>query len=194
MQHQATEWTTARVLENTHHPGTPVIVQGKCTTAPAGSLAPSALALGIADEEPWQPPRCVIVTSEDLFIVDRSRLWIDALHIQVVDGTLIPIPIWPKSWGVAYATNTVVQGDGASNSVGAEALRGGGGLYAEGACACASVHVTRSGEVGLGGHGICACDVEQCMASLPCHRTGPPDARRVGLASAVPVRPTYPGP
>ena len=99
---------------------------------PTGDLAPSALALGIADEEPWRSPRCVIVTSEDLFLVDRSRLWIDALHIQVVDGTLNPVPIWPQSWGVAYVTNTVVQGDRASNALGAEAFRGGGGLYAEG--------------------------------------------------------------
>ena len=142
-QHRAAEWTTARVLAKQAPPQkyVPLNAQGKCTTPPTGSLAPSALALGIVEEEPWQAPRCVIVTSDDLFIVDRSRLWIDALHIQVVDGTRIPIPIKLQSWGVAYVTNTVVQGDRASNAVGVEAFRSGGGLYAEGARACASVHV-----------------------------------------------------
>ena len=37
-----------------------------------------------------------------------------------------------RSWGVAYVTNTVVQGDRASNTVGVDAFRNGGGLYAEG--------------------------------------------------------------
>ena len=102
-------------------------------TPPTGPLTPSELALGIADEEPWRAPRCVIVTSEDLFLVDRSRLWIDALHVQVTDGRLNPVPVWPQSWGVAYVTNTVVQGDRASNALGSATSEGGGGIYAEGA-------------------------------------------------------------
>ena len=105
-------------------------------TPPTGPLAPSEFALGTTAEEPWRAPRCVIVISEDLFLVDRSRLWIDALHIQIVNGRLIPAAVLLKSWGVAYVTNTVVQGNRASNAVGLEAFRGGGGLYAEGAHAC----------------------------------------------------------
>ena len=116
-------------------------VQGKCTAPPTGDLQHSALDLGVADEEPWRAPRCVIVTSEDLFVIDRSRLWIDALHIQVVDGRLLPLPINPRSWGVAYVTNTAAQGEPSSNAIGVEAFRGGGGLYAEGARACVSEHL-----------------------------------------------------
>ena len=110
-------------------------------TTPTGPLAPSELVLGIADQDPWRAPRCVILTSDDLFLVDRSRLWIDALHIQVVNGRQVPAPILLKSWGVVYVTNTVVQGNRASNAVGLEAIRGGGGLYAEGAHACVSGRV-----------------------------------------------------
>ena len=107
--------------------------QGKCTTPPTGDLEHSALDVGVDDEEPWRAPRCIIVISEDLFVIDRSRLWIDALHIQVVDGRQVPVPIQLTSWGVAYVTNAVVQGDRSSSAVGVSAVRGGGGLYAEGA-------------------------------------------------------------
>eukprot|EP00892_Ulva_mutabilis_P005772 jgi/Ulvmu1/3567/UM167_0001.1 len=113
--------------------GTPTrSIRGKCTAPPAGLLSPASLDLDIEDEEPWARPRCVIITSEDLFIIDRSRLWLDSLHIQIIDGTENPVPVWPRSWGQAYVTNTVVQGDRSSNALGIEAFRGVGGLYAEG--------------------------------------------------------------
>eukprot|EP00892_Ulva_mutabilis_P005913 jgi/Ulvmu1/3694/UM017_0111.1 len=113
--------------------GTPTrSIRGRCTKPPAGSLASAALALDIANEEPWASPRCVIITEEDLFLIDRSRLWLDSLHIQFIDGENSPVAIWSQSWGHAYVTNTVVQGDRASQGGAVQAYRNGGGVYAEG--------------------------------------------------------------
>lgn len=112
----------------------PVKVQGKCTTPPTGPLTPSELPLGISDQEPWQAPRCVIVISDPLYMIDRSRLWIDALHIQVTNGSDTTYGIIRlRELGVAYVTNTVVQGDRASKKTGVVAYKNWGGLYAEGA-------------------------------------------------------------
>eukprot|EP00892_Ulva_mutabilis_P005912 jgi/Ulvmu1/3693/UM017_0110.1 len=118
--------------------GTPTrSIRGKCTTPPTGPFAAAALELEIEDEEPWSSPRCVIITADKLFIVDRSRLWLDSLHIQLMNprssrSRVIPAGIWMLRWGNAYITNTVVQGKRASDSIGIEAFSSGGGVYAQG--------------------------------------------------------------
>ena len=84
-------------------------------------------------------------------MVDHSRLWIDALRIQFVDAGNVPYALTIRSWGVAYVTNTVVQGDGVSDEAGVQAYRGGGGVVCR-RCVCVF---------------IWACDVQRRMTALP---------------------------
>eukprot|EP00892_Ulva_mutabilis_P007594 jgi/Ulvmu1/5206/UM216_0001.1 len=109
-------------------------IRGKCTAAPAGSLSSAISDLGIDNEEPWRSPQCVLLTSDDRFILEASRLWLDSLYIQIVAEKVIGsvVIFSTRSWGRVYVTNTVVQGDRASNGMAVQAWRSAGGVYAEG--------------------------------------------------------------
>lgn len=82
--------------------------------APGPTFAPEALGLGPRADEPWRAPRCVVVTAVDLLIVERSRLWVDSLHIQIVNRGRFsnPVPMWTVYIGQTFVSNTVVQGNG----------------------------------------------------------------------------------
>eukprot|EP00892_Ulva_mutabilis_P009881 jgi/Ulvmu1/7265/UM035_0053.1 len=60
-------------------------MQGNCSDPPPLSLSVDGLGLLIAEEEPWQAPRCLLVSGERLFSMDRPGLWLDSLHIQLMD-------------------------------------------------------------------------------------------------------------
>jgi len=91
-----------------------ICLQGICGHAPGPPFAAAALGLGPDADEAWQAPRCVVVTDDDLFIVDRSRLWVDSLHIQIVnrDPFSNPVPLWTAYIGQTFVSNVVVQGNG----------------------------------------------------------------------------------
>jgi len=98
---------------------------------------PPALGLGHRANEPWQGPRCVLVIDEDLFIVERSRLWIDSLHIQMVNTQAkapSPVALWTAYAGQMYVSNTVVQGSGIEGGEGTCVLadKAVGGIFARG--------------------------------------------------------------
>ena len=92
--------------------------------------------LGINNAEPWRSPRCFVLGFGALFSIDRSQLWIDALHIQVIDDHWTEsAAITVEYLGHAYMTNTVVQGNPSSESrfrAAISASAGTGGIYAEG--------------------------------------------------------------
>lgn len=98
-------------------------------------LDPASLGLdaSIDDPEPWAAPRCVVIVDDDLFVVDRSRLWVDSLHIQIIKSASNAIVLYPQAHGQLFVTNTVLQSDRESNGLVVEAYRCQGGMYAEGA-------------------------------------------------------------
>ena len=113
-----------------------LLLQGNCTAAPTGSIAATLRALNIDYQEPWIAPRCVLVIADPLFLIDRSRLWLDSVHIQMISGSLVlsrnRVVLLSRDWGHAYVTNTVVQSDRSSTAIGVEAYRNPGGVYCEG--------------------------------------------------------------
>lgn len=112
------------------------MLQGKCDSPPGGTLATTleAIAARIGDAEPWAAPRCVVLTSEDLIVVMRSRLWLDALHIQITESTDSGVlaAVSPQYFGRLYLANSVVQGDRESAAAPALVRKNVGGLYAQG--------------------------------------------------------------
>lgn len=58
-------------------------VQGECFWPPEDDIATIITSAPIPDPEPWHAPRCVVVTSEDVFKVNTARLWLDSLYLQV---------------------------------------------------------------------------------------------------------------
>lgn len=132
-------------------------MQGRCSEPPGSALTPEALGLGPDANEPWVPPRCVLVTKTDLFIVDQSRLWLDSLHIQIVNGdrtaTLStgPVALWAAYAGQMYVTNTVVQGNGhnESESTCLQVDRSVRGVFVRGAIVTPCIWLTLSSSVRL---------------------------------------------
>ena len=107
-------------------------MQGKCVAPPDAEIASAIADLELNAPEPWHAPRCILLASEQVFFVDRSRLWIDSLHIQFIEADTTPRGIDIKNYGHAYVTNTVVQGDRKSKASAVFVLAGIGGIYAEG--------------------------------------------------------------
>lgn len=86
----------------------------------------------ITAPEPWRAPRCILIANQQVFFVDRSRLWIDSLHIKFVDAGWNPRGVDTVAYGHAYMTNTVVEADQLSQGRAIYAQTGDGGVYAEG--------------------------------------------------------------
>ena len=107
-------------------------MQGKCTSPPSAEIASVISDLDSNAPEPWRSPRCILLASEQVFYVDRSRLWIDSLHIQFIEAGWNPRGIQTEWYGHAYMTNTVVQGDRLSEARAVHVEAGVGGLFAEG--------------------------------------------------------------
>lgn len=108
-------------------------MQGKCSTLPPpATLGAELKSLAIEDPEPWEAPRCVLLTDDTLFIVSRPGLWLDALHIQVVASKLESpklLSVW--YWGSLFLTNSVVQGDSQADPIGLQVISSLKGAYVE---------------------------------------------------------------
>lgn len=63
-------------------------MQGVCQDPPEGILSTEGLQEehSIGDPEPWQAPRCVLLTNQTFLRIDRPGLWLDSLHVQIIAG------------------------------------------------------------------------------------------------------------
>lgn len=119
-----------------------MVPQGLCKQAPGSGFTATDLGLGPDADEPWRAPLCVVVVDEDLFITDRSRLWLDSLFIQMVnspkkDHKTDSVALRSAYNGQMYVTNVVVQSNGRrddeSEGTCARVYRGVSGMYVRGA-------------------------------------------------------------
>ena len=112
------------------------LLQGFCLEPPTGSMASilEDLDIGNIQKEPWRAPRCVVLTSETPFIVDRSRLWLDSLHVQMLEGSTEkhPASFWSLDAGRVYVTNCAAQGDRSEAMLAMEVARSVKGAYVQG--------------------------------------------------------------
>lgn len=110
-------------------------MQGVCDSPPEGTVSIEGILeeYPINDPEPWQAPRCVLLTNDTFLQVEEPGLWIDSLHIQIVAGsTSVPNLVGVSYTGAAFITNCVFQGDSTRH---ARAFRFGGsvmGAYVQG--------------------------------------------------------------
>ena len=106
--------------------------QGKCSGPPPAALTAEGLRLRIAKSEPWVAPRCVLVSDEDVFLLDRPGLWLDSLHIQLVSATdnddTGPMAVYDSGGGLLFISNTAIQGDQDTDAIGLRAIETGGAL------------------------------------------------------------------
>lgn len=125
-------------------------MQGRCEQQPPRNLTAAGLRLNLQHPQPWAAPRCVLITPETLFAVERPGLWLDALHIQIAPlptvsdggdydaddaaggalGYLETVTV--KQWGSVYITDVVIQGDRATSAVGISAEASGVGVFVKG--------------------------------------------------------------
>lgn len=113
------------------------LLQGVCNDHPAGVLSIEGLLdeYTIKDPEPWQAPRCVLLTNDTLLRVDKPGLWVDSLHLQIVAGlTDSPLLMAVSYTGSAFITNSVFQGDAESDARGLVCIHSVIGVYVQGAC------------------------------------------------------------
>lgn len=110
-------------------------VQGRCAEPPGADVIAALFDVDINGPEPWRAPGCTLLVSEQVFYVEKSRLWIDSLHIQFIEAGAgwASCGLTTAYNGHAYMTNTVIQGHRRSKATPVSALPGGGGIYAEGA-------------------------------------------------------------
>ena len=114
------------------------VLQGACKEAPGSEFTRADLDLGIDHHVPWRAPLCVLVVDEDLFITDRSRLWLDSLYIQIINrpGKKDPVALRSAFNGQMYVSNSVVQSNGRrddeSEGTCVKVYRGVGGMYVRG--------------------------------------------------------------
>lgn len=104
-------------------------MQGKCKSPPGGMAV--SFGLNIDSPEPWAEPRCVIIVDNPLFVVEGSRLWVDSLHIQIIQALEVA-PLTSISFGQLFVSNVIIQGDRNSNGMAANTVAGQHGIYAEG--------------------------------------------------------------
>lgn len=125
-------------------------MQGRCDEGPPPSFTVDFEERLSGPGEPWQAPRCVLVASEPMFVVDHPALWVDSLHIHVVDEEIpddgafdysyrVPTFVFHLSgWALVYVTNTAITDlrDAYETTYGAAALVTvhfcGGGIYMKG--------------------------------------------------------------
>lgn len=106
---------------------------GKCTTGLPGAIERAISdGLEIGQEEPWAAPRCLLIISDDFLVVDRSRLWLDALHIQILGAQRTTAAVYSTGYGQLFVSNSVVQGDRMSSGIALVSQLCLGGIYAEG--------------------------------------------------------------
>ena len=89
-----------------------------CRDPPPPELTAEGLGLSTAEPEPWVAPRCVLVSGEDVFLLDRPALWLDSLHIQlasVLYGS-VAVAVTAKNGSVLFMSNTAIQGDEDTNA------------------------------------------------------------------------------
>lgn len=116
--------------------GDETLMQGFCLEAPNGDIASEIeeLDIGPVRKEPWQAPRCVLLSSETLFVVDSSRVWLDSLHVQMLDGSMdvIQSAFRTRRAGHMYVTNCVAQGERGTAAVAVDTEFCVGGVYVQG--------------------------------------------------------------
>ena len=109
-------------------------MQGNCAAPPPDTLNPERVAV-ILTPEPWSAPRCVIIVSTDTFIAEAANVWVDSLHIQVVqEVTLVPRVFWFAWSAVLFLTNSVIQGDNSTDAAGLFLSGSTRGVHASSAC------------------------------------------------------------
>eukprot|EP00892_Ulva_mutabilis_P005988 jgi/Ulvmu1/3761/UM175_0009.1 len=108
-------------------------IRGKCTSPPPAPLDPAALGLNITGPEPWRAPRCVLISTIEIFWVDWPGLWIDGLHLQLTSrsDSESTAAISIGTWGSVYLTDSVVQGEPAAHATGLQLYQCGLGAYVQ---------------------------------------------------------------
>eukprot|EP00892_Ulva_mutabilis_P002840 jgi/Ulvmu1/12557/UM090_0044.1 len=91
-------------------------IRGNCTAPPPAAVDPELITT-ILTPEPWQAPRCTILTMAtggSVFVADTAHVWMDSLHLQFVgrNAGVLGINGFTSTWSAAlFLTNCVVQGD-----------------------------------------------------------------------------------